>query len=68
MRVGQIGCHAVTMHRNLSGYPGPADIKHYRLEKQDMYWEREIKADLNGNKLIIRCFTQSNIYPIDGIQ
>jgi hypothetical protein len=35
----------VTRHPNLPGYPGPADLKYYRLEKQDMYWEREIKAD-----------------------
>ncbi|MGI0042379.1 MAG: hypothetical protein ACRD47_01600 [Nitrososphaeraceae archaeon] len=37
--------HVVTRHPNLPGYPGPADIKFYRLENQDMYWEREIKAD-----------------------
>ena len=28
--------HVVTRHPNLPGYPGPADIKYYRLEKQDM--------------------------------
>jgi hypothetical protein len=27
------------------GYPELADTKYYRLEKQDMSWEREIKAD-----------------------
>jgi hypothetical protein len=61
VRVGQIGCHAVTKHRNLSGYPGPADIKHYRLEKQDMYWEREIKADLNGKSKLFTVL-HSQIY------
>jgi hypothetical protein len=29
----------------VDGYPGPADNKYYRLEKQDMYWESEVKAD-----------------------
>lgn len=29
--------HVVTRHPNLPGYPGPADIKIYRLENQDMY-------------------------------
>ena len=37
--------HIVTRHPNLPDYPGPADIKFYGLEKQDMSWEREIKAD-----------------------
>ena len=29
-----------------TGYPEPADIKYYRLEKQDMSWKREIKANV----------------------
>jgi hypothetical protein len=37
--------HVVTRHPILPDYPGPVDIKYYRLEDQDMYWEREIKAD-----------------------
>ncbi|HXW11884.1 MAG TPA: hypothetical protein VD694_03920 [Nitrososphaeraceae archaeon] len=37
--------HIVTRHPNLPGYPGPADIKFYGLERQDMSWEKEIKAD-----------------------
>ena len=37
--------HVVTRHPNLPSYPGPADIKFYGLERQDMSWEREIKAD-----------------------
>ena len=43
--VDEYGCHIVTRHPNLPGYHEPADIKYYRLENQDMYWEREIKAD-----------------------
>ena len=43
--------HVVTRHPNLPGYPGPADIKYYRLEKQDMYWEREIKADFKWKQV-----------------
>jgi hypothetical protein len=46
----------VTRHPNLPGYLGPADIQFYHLENQDMDWEREIKAILNGNKLIIHFF------------
>lgn len=37
--------HGEALHPNLPGSPGPADIKFYRLEKQDMSWERKIKAD-----------------------
>ena len=35
--------HIVMRHPNLPGYPGPADIIFYGLEKQGMPWEREIK-------------------------
>ena len=45
--------HVITRHSNLPGYPGPADIKFYTLEKQDMYWEREIKADFEWKQLSI---------------
>jgi hypothetical protein len=31
--------------KQIMDYPGLVDIKYYRLEKQDMSWEREIKAD-----------------------
>ena len=41
--------HVVTRHPNLPGNPGPADIKFYRLENQEMSWEREIKADVAWN-------------------
>jgi hypothetical protein len=37
--------HVVIHHPDLPGYPGPADIKLYGLKKQNMSWEREIKAD-----------------------
>ncbi|MGH9976718.1 MAG: hypothetical protein ACRD8Z_12920 [Nitrososphaeraceae archaeon] len=43
--VGRYERHVVTHHSDLPGYPGPADIKFYGLERQDMSWEREIKAD-----------------------
>ena len=42
-------CHIVTRHPNLPGYPEPADIKYYRSESQDMYWECEIELILSGN-------------------
>ncbi|MGE5660834.1 MAG: hypothetical protein ACM3X1_01160 [Ignavibacteriales bacterium] len=38
--------HVVTRHPDLPGYPGPADIELYGLKKQVMYWEREIKANM----------------------
>jgi len=41
--------HVVTRHPNLPCNAGPADIKFYRLENQDMPWEREIKADVTWN-------------------
>jgi len=37
--------HVVPRHPDLPGYPGPADIELYKLKKQGMSWEREIKAD-----------------------
>lgn len=37
--------HVATRHPDLPGYPGPADIEFYKLKKQDMSWEKEIKAD-----------------------
>ena len=36
--------HVVVRHLGLPGYPGPADIEFYKLKKQGMYWEREIKT------------------------
>jgi hypothetical protein len=39
--------HVVTRHPNLPGYPEPADIKFYGLEKQDMSWEGETKTDFD---------------------
>ena len=41
--------HVVTRHPNLPCNAGPADIKFYRLENQDMPWEREKKADVAWN-------------------
>jgi hypothetical protein len=41
--------HIVTRHPNLPGYPGPADIMFYGLEKQGMPWEREVKNDIEWN-------------------
>jgi hypothetical protein len=38
--------HVVTRHPDLPGYPGPADIDLYKLKKQGMLWEREVKADI----------------------
>jgi hypothetical protein len=38
--------HGVIHHPDLPGYPGPADIELYGLKKQNMYWEREIKANV----------------------
>jgi hypothetical protein len=38
--------HVVTRHPDLPGYPGPADIKLYKLKKQGMSWEREIRSDI----------------------
>ena len=45
--------HIVTRHPNLPGYPGPADIKFYGLERQDMSWEKEVKADMEWDQLAI---------------
>jgi hypothetical protein len=42
-------CHVVVHHPDLPGYPGPADIQLYGLKKQGMSWEREVKADFDGN-------------------
>jgi hypothetical protein len=38
--------HLVTHHPDVPGYPGPADIALYGLEKQGMSWKREIKANM----------------------
>gem|GEM_PF-6765865 len=37
----------VTRHPDLPGYPGPADIELYKLKKQGMSWEREIRSDID---------------------
>jgi hypothetical protein len=39
--------HVVTRHPDLPGYPGPVDIELYKLKKQGMPWEREIKSDID---------------------
>jgi hypothetical protein len=36
--------YVVVHHPDLPGYPGPADIALYDLKKQDMSWEKEVKA------------------------
>ena len=41
--------HVVTRHPDLPGYPGPADIELYKLKKQDMSWEREIRSAIDWN-------------------
>jgi hypothetical protein len=38
--------HVVTRHPGLPGYPGLADIEMYKLKKQDMSWEKEIRSDI----------------------
>ena len=50
--------HIVTPPPNLPGYPGPADIKYYRLEKQDMSWKRNKSLMWNGDNHL----TQPNIH------
>jgi hypothetical protein len=38
--------HVVMRHPDLPGYPGPADIELYKLKKQGMSWEKEIKSNI----------------------
>jgi hypothetical protein len=45
--------HVVTRHPDLPGYPGPADIELYKLTKQGMSSEREIKSDIEWKSLFI---------------
>jgi hypothetical protein len=32
--------HVVTKHAHMPAYPGIGDLDLYKLEKQDMYWEK----------------------------
>jgi hypothetical protein len=39
--------HVIRCHKDLPGYPGPADLEKHKLEPQGMYWESPRPAGIN---------------------